>query len=73
MNTDGRRLAGHQRDFSEHRQTAEDKLPRIGFILPGELVDEFRRTAFGDNVYFSPLMQHGRVGCRQRTGLGDIR
>lgn len=53
----GGRLTGHERNFPEHGKTTQDEMPRIGFAWPRELVNQFRRTAFGDDFYFARLMQ----------------
>ncbi|MDP0983934.1 hypothetical protein, partial [Klebsiella variicola] len=56
VNPDGARRAGHQWYFPEHGQGAENDLLGISTVLAGEVLDQFRRTAFGEDFYFAALI-----------------
>ena len=48
--------AGHERHFSQHRKGAENDLLRISPVVPGKVLDQFRRAPFGDDLYFASYL-----------------
>ena len=66
------RRAGHERHFSKHRKRAENDLFRISPVVPGKVLDQFSRTALGDNFDFASLMHQIRMDCRHCTRLSEV-